>query len=522
MAFKKIMLMDIYEIIRRWHGKQTICSISQVTGYDRKTVRRYINAAKSLGLNESNILPDKDYVLSLLKGVVNDRTYIQPVRGILFPYREEIINLIENSEYKLKPKIAFEVICTKHDLFDKVSYSSFKRFFRIHCQNGLAVKTTCRIETPPGRMVQIDYGKMGLLYDRLTDKRRTVYAFIGTLSFSRHKYVEFVFKQDTKSFVRSHINMMHYFNGIPEIIVIDNLKNGVLKPDLYDPRFNRLYREMAEHYSCFIDPCRVGKAQDKAKVERDVQTIRQQFGKFKALNPSLDIAEANRLIADWIINQYGQKKHGTTGEKPYPLFIDEEKEKLKALPFKSFELAEWKVAKVHPDCYIQYRMKSFSIPNRYAGRNVWIKATDKILSVYHEGELIKQHLITDKKRHTDFNDFPENVRAVLDEGVPNMLLTKAAMVGKNFRKLIFNILKIHAFLNLRRAQGLVALKDKYAHHELEKVAGYVLDNNITITPKQFKHLLISFSEFKDNTSGLPLSEFTKNFVRDGTYFDHSS
>jgi hypothetical protein len=316
--------------------------------------------------------------------------------------------------------------------------------------------------------------------------------------------------------------MMHYFNGVPEIIVIDNLKNGVLKPDLYDPRFNRLYREMAEHYSCFIDPCRVGKAQDKAKVERDVQTIRQQFGKFKALNPSLDIAEANRLIADWIINQYGQKKHGTTGEKPYPLFIDEEKEKLKALPFKSFELAEWKVAKVHPDCYIQYRMKSFSIPNRYAGRNVWIKATDKILSVYHEGELIKQHLITDKKRHTDFNDFPENVRAVLDEGVPNMLLTKAAMVGKNFRKLIFNILKIHAFLNLRRAQGLVALKDKYAHHELEKVAGHVLDNNITITPKQFKHLLISFSEFKDNTSGLPLSEFTKNFVRDGTYFDHSS
>jgi transposase len=522
MAFKKIILMDIYEIIRRWHGKQNICSISQVTGYDRKTIRRYVNAAKSLGLSEDKDLPDKEDITSLLKGVVNERTYVQPAREILFLYRDEIIDLIVNSEYKLLPKIAFEVICTKHDLFEKVSYSSFKRFFRIQCQNGSSVKTTCRIETPPGRIVQIDYAKMGLLYDRLTDKRRTVYAFIATLSFSRHKYVEFVFKQDAKSFVRSHINMMHHFNGVPEIILIDNLKSGVVKPDLYDPHFNRLYREMAEHYGCFIDPCRVGKAQDKAKVERDVQTIRQQFGKFKALDPSLDIAGANRQIAHWIIQKYGQKEHGTTGEKPYPVFVGEEKAKLKALPFKSFELAEWKAAKVHPDCYIQYRMKSFSVPNRFAGKHVWIKATDKILSVYHDEELIKQHLITDKKRHTDFNDFPENVRAVLDEGVPNILLTKAAMVGKNFRTLIFDTLKVHAFLNLRRAQGLLALKDKYPHHELEKVAGHVLDNNIVITPKQFKHLLISFSEFKENTTGLPLSDLTKTFVRDGTYFDHSS
>ena len=82
-------------------------------------------------------------------------------------------------------------------------------------------------------------------------KRRSVYAFIATLSFSRHKYVDFVWKQGQKSFVRSHVNMMYNFNGVPEIIVIDNLKSGVVKPDLYDPHFNRLYREMAEHYDCF-------------------------------------------------------------------------------------------------------------------------------------------------------------------------------------------------------------------------------------------------------------------------------
>jgi transposase len=468
MAFKRLTPMDIYDVLRRWHSKQKISYISKVTGYDRKTVRRYINAARSLGLNENKDLPDKDAVISLLRNVAGDRTYIQPAREILLPYRDEIIQLVEESEYKLRPKIAFEVICTRHDLYE------------------------------------------------------SVYAFIATLAFSRHKYVDFVFKQDQKSFVRSHVNMMIFFNGVPEIIVIDNLKSGVVKPDLYDPHFNRLYREMAEHYGCFIDPCRVRKPQDKGKVERDVQTIRQQFRKFKAIHATLDIAEANKLITHWIQHEYGKRDHGSTGEKPYLFFSGEEKEKLKPLPFTSFELAEWKVAKVHPDCFVQYSKKSFSVPNRYAGKCVLIKATDKILSVYLGEQLIKQHLITDKKRHTDFNDFPENVRAVLDEGVPNILIIKAARVGPSFRKLILNTLKIHAFLNLRRAQGLVDLRDKYPYHELEKAAEYVLEKDIKVSPKQFKHLLISFSEFKDNTTGLPLSDLTKTFVRDGTYFDHSS
>jgi transposase len=182
----------------------------------------------------------------------------------------------------------------------KVSYSSFKRFYRTHCQKQLSSESTCRIETPPGRIVQIDYAKMGLLYDTMRKRNRSVYAFIATLGNSRHKYIEFVYKQDQKSFVRSHVTMMHYSNGVPEIIIIDNLKSGIIKPDLYDPKLNRLYQEMAEYDGCFIDPCRMAKPKDKDKVERDVQTIRQQFRKFKALNTTLDIYQANKLISCWI------------------------------------------------------------------------------------------------------------------------------------------------------------------------------------------------------------------------------
>ncbi|MDZ7772217.1 MAG: hypothetical protein U5K31_05680 [Balneolaceae bacterium] len=92
-----------------------------------------------------------------------------------------------------------------------------------------------------------------------------VYAFIATLAWSRYKFVEFVWSQDQKCFVGSHVNMFDFFGGVTELLLIDCLKSGVLKADLYDPVLNPLYRHMAEHYGCFIDPAGPGKPKDKGK-----------------------------------------------------------------------------------------------------------------------------------------------------------------------------------------------------------------------------------------------------------------
>ena len=133
--------------------------------------------------------------------------------------------------------------------------------------------------------------------------------------------------------------MFDYFGGVPARILIDNLKSGVIKPDIYDPKLNRTYREMAGHYGCFIDPCRVQHPKYKGKVERDVQTVRQQFRKFVALNPAIDIAQANRQSTKWLVDEYGQRDHGTTRLKPFHVFIDKEQPALKPLPDEPFEIA---------------------------------------------------------------------------------------------------------------------------------------------------------------------------------------
>lgn len=517
MSYKRITIMDVSEIIRRRRDGQKIAHIAHILGHDRKTVRKYITKV------EAHCVDRKEHIDQLPHDILPELPG-RPAKKqeLLKPYIDEIKKLITNTSNSLKPKTAFEVICARHNIADKVSYSSFKRFVRTNRIILLPDTSTCRIEVEPACQLQVDYGKAGLLLDPLTGKRRTVHAFIGTLSFSRHKYVEFVFRQNQQSFVNSHVKMFHTFGGVPKTIAIDNLKSGVIKPDLYDPRLNRAYGEMAEHYNCFIDPCRVASPKDKGKVERDVQTIREQFRKLIAINPHITLDEANTAIKKWIITEYGTRKHGTTNQKPYLLFTETEQPLLLPLPIEPYEAALWKEATVHPDHYIQVNKKAYSIPHPYVGKKVWVKVTHNLVKVYYNEKLIKQHPIASGFRQTDFNDFPDNVRHALDTGMPAYLCDKAAHIGVNFEKLVRSILSPHAFLNLRRAQGIVSLANNYPAELIEQAADVALNNFRSITPKLFKALIgnIQQRHIEDN-SQLSLSDETCSFVRDMEYFLHN-
>lgn len=521
MAYKRITIMDIYEIIRRWHARQAIRHIADTLSYDRKTVRKYVKDAKAAGICLEQPLPPKQQVLNLLHEATRINRRVPKAQQLFKSYLDEIASLINDKQNPLKLKQAFEVIGERHDLVGKASYPSFTRFVKAHGITIFPHQSTCRLEVEPGNEVQLDYARMGLLYDPLSQKKRTVYAFIATLSHSRHKYVEFVYKQDQASFVGSHVKMLDYFGGVPIRMVLDNLKSGVIKPDLYDPHFNRSYRELAEYYGCFLDPCRVTHAKDKGKVERDVQTVRNQFRKLLALNNQLDIGQANQNIKTWCINEYGQKPHGTTHQPPYQVFIDQEQSQLKPLPPEPFAIPRWKAVWVHADHYVQFDKKAYSAPHAYVGQQLWLRQVNNLIQLFHQGQLIKQHVVTERFRHTDWSDFPENVTAALDEGLPALLQTRAATVGPVFQELIRQTLQPHAFLNLRKAQGLVRLMDYYDHQLIEQAAAYALRQHIALNPRNMKQLLQRIIDHNQSSPGsLPVSQQTLEFVRTMDYFIH--
>lgn len=515
MAYKKITRMDIMELFRQWQAQRKGKHIAESMGIDRKTVRKYLNKFKAKGLTLETSIEDKEQLPTILQSIVKEPEHDTPAQNMLEPHLTEIAELIGGA--RLKMTSAYEVIGQRYELFTKVSLSSFKRFVQAHHLLPDNRKNTCRMETPPGKEVQIDYAKMGYL--RMPDgTKKTVYAFIASASYSRHKYVDFVFSQDQKSFIASHVRMFDYFGGVFEMVNLDNLKTGVIKADRYNPMINRAYQELANHYGFFVHPCRVRSPQDKGKVERDVQTIREQFKKFLALDPNLDLASANRRMAQYLKEEYGQKPHGTTREKPYLAFSDLESPALKALPIEPFVIAEWKEVKVHPDCYIQFNKKSYSVPYAYVGKSLWVRAADKLLSVYDDHKLIKQHVITSYHLHTDHADFPPNVQAALDEGLPDYLQRQALNIGKNFHALVRKTLQPHAFMNLRKAQGLLSLKDKYPHHLIEQASAIAIEHR-TMYPQLMESMLIKLQEEqKPEEPPLVVSDESTSFVREITYF----
>ena len=516
--------MDIYEIIRRWHSGHKISHIAQNCQYDRKTIRKYVLLINQLGISKAKPLPPKDKLqLLLAPHLSNKNQKPKPTQTLLNGYLKEVVELVNKPHNSLKPKIAFEVICEKYDLEDKVSYSSFKRFVRA---NEISIKpsnSTCRIEVNPGEEIQIDYGYMGLLYDPLTGKKRKVYAFIVTLSYSRHLYVDFVYKQDQQSFVASHVRMFEYFGGTAVRLVIDNLKAGVIKPDLYDPTFNRAYQEMAEHYGCFIDSCRVAHPKDKGKVENQVPVVRQQFRKQLALHQNMDIGTANKLVNQWCMGKHGHRIHGTTQWQPLSVFLKAEKSLLKSLPEDPFEIPLWKEAIVHADHYIQFDKKSYSIPHAYVGKTVSVRGTEKLVHVFYDNTLIKQHIRTKNLyRHTDFTDFPENVQAALNKGLPKYLQDKARQTSYHFGQLIKKVLEPHAFINLRKAQGLVALAQQFDPDLIEQAAATAIQKHLNVTPTSFKALLHKIQTENQDNVKLTISENTQQYIRTINYFIHNS
>lgn len=460
MGYKSMNAEKLIRIFKRWLDGQKISSISDHECCDRKTVRQYIRRLIAKGYQQGQTDLARDHLLREVQEMLELNRRKGQKTNPFMKYHDEISLYINGGEKheRVKPKTAFEIITQKYS--EVASYTTFKRYIKE--QELGKTKETIRIELPPGQEVQIDYGQVGRMPND-QGKNKTVWAFCGILSHSRLPFVQFTFKQDTQSFVESHVQMWEFYGGSTSRINIDNLKSGVIRPDLIDPDFNHAYREMADHYGSFIDPSRVRRAQDKGKVERFVPTARELFRKFRRLHPDLDIEGLNKKAKEWCFGVYGTRVHGTTKVRPVEVFDNIEKKTLNALPKERFCVPVWKECKVHPDQFIQFEKKCYSLPPEYRGVYVWVRRSGKIVQIYHSCRLIRQYLVPQKYRAYDKNDFPKVKQEMMEGGYGKYLIKQAMELGGGSDVLIRQILAPHAYLNSRRAQGIIGVLKKYRH-----------------------------------------------------------
>jgi hypothetical protein len=514
MGFHMIKIEELYEIYRHFGNGKSKSEISKESGLDRKTVRSYISIFEECGLKEIGIKLGFGEFVSRIDGQLPVREKRAGKLEDLSKVREAVRELFENDK-GLRIETAYRIIKSKHDI--DASYGTFRRFVLKESILDSSKKEMIRIELPAGEEVQIDYAKMGTLYDPLIGKRKTVYAFIGVLSYSRLPYVEFVYTQNQQSFTESFIRMFAYYDGTPRYASIDNLKSGVIKADLYDPVLNKTFSEMAHHYDVMINTCRVRTPTDKGKVERFVQVAREQFKFLQITNEKDTIAQLNAKALEWCKNEYGKKKHGTTGEMPLQRFTFE-KTLLKPLPETPFTVSVWKEAKVHPDQFIQFEKKRYSLPPEYRGKTLMVQKKGDFINIFHNHKLIKTYGIPLGMRASDKNHFPEVKSEAMDGGYPAYLLREAKKYGEVVQEYIRYVLTPKAYINARRARGCLTVIEEYKDSKLLDYVCSQAKNKRVVIPAQLKQMMES-----EKTQGLlfndiPRSNEGDSMIRDINYY----
>ncbi len=518
LGYKRVNKEDIYQIFKRWHAGQTISFIAKTEARDRKTVRQYIKELEKAGFKKGGLFPEKDILYREIEKllIINKRN--RNISEELDRYESEIREMIHDKEDPVKPKTAFEIIKEKYRI--KASYETFKLFAKKKkLKENKKDRGMIRIELPPGLENQLDYGKMGLFYDLKLKKKKVVWVFCGILSHSRLPFIQYVYTQRQKSFTESMIDMFEFYGGVTSFISMDNLKTGIVKPDLWDPKINKSLADMAEYYNVFINPCRVAKATDKGKIERMVPVARELFRKLKRLHPHADIHKLNELALFWCWETYGRREHGTTGIPPMAAFEESEKKALKPLPDSRFEVPVWKKPTVHPDQFFSFDNKRFSLPPKYRGEKVDAMLAGNLLKIFHNHILIREYVIVPFKRlYFIKEDFPEVVREMMDGSYPYYLLEKSKKYGISARQLIENVLKPEAYLNTRRAQGMLSIMENYYHKSyFDEICLRAVKRNVVL-PKTFKAML-SYEETKhQEQETLFVSALSVSMVRDINYY----
>lgn len=340
------------------------------------------------------------------------------------------------------------------------SLSSCRRYVRNHIRTVRPQDVTVRKEvTPPGEVGEVDWGLLGYWEDRVNQRRRRVWGFVMTLPFSRMVFVWPALVCDQNAWVAAHVAAFTFFGAAPRQIRLDNLKTGVLRPDIYDPLVNRAYAELGEHYGVLLDPCRVAKPKDRPRVERNMPYVRDSFWSGREFGAVPLMREEG---ARWSGGTAARRAHGLLPGMVGEIFRTVELPAMVPLPAEAFELAHWATATVHPDCRIQVQRHFFSVPWRHVGKRVEIRIGERVARVYDGTTLVKTHLLRPGERqYIDPADYPEQKVAFLQR-TPSWCRRRAAELGPSVQALVDDLLAgPHPLACLRQAQGIIRLADSH-------------------------------------------------------------
>ena len=325
------------------------------------------------------------------------------------------------------------------------------------------------IETAPGEEAQVDYGSGPMVRDPHSGRYRRTRLFVLTLGYSRKCVRLLVFRSSARVWAELHEKAFRRLGGITRTLVLDNLREGVITPDIYDPTLNPLYRDVLQHYGVVALPCRVRHPDRKGKVESGVghaQRTPLKGLRFESLE------EAQTYLDRWEERWADTRIHGTTKRQVAVMFA-EERPALLPLPVEPFRYYQYGERTVHLDGCVEVEAAYYSAPPGWIGRRIraqW-NATHVRLIDPLTGQLLREHLRQERGRHRiQDQDRPSRTPIATQQ-----LLHRAEKAGPNIGMLCQAMHRKHGQVAVRRILGMLALAKKYGVASTEEACAMAVE-----------------------------------------------
>src|SRR5437899_2189711 len=351
------------------------------------------------------------------------------------------------------------------------SYQSVQRFVR-KLRGAQVPEARVVIVTAPGQEAQVDYGTGPMVRDPETRKYRRTRLFVMTLGCSRKSVRLLTFRSSARIWAELHERAFRRFGGATRIVVLDNLREGVLVPDLYDPALNPLYRDMLAHYGAVAMPCRIQDPDRKGKVESGVghaQRTPLKGLRFESLQ------EAQAYLDRWEERWADTRIHGTTKRQVAAMFA-EEKPHLLPLPVEPFRYYQYGERIVHLDGCVEVEAAYYGAQPGWIGRMVRVQWDELFVRLLDPktGQLLREH-VRQKRGWYRIKPEDHSKRTPLRT---SQLLWRAGRAGTHIGTLCEAIHRQQGEVGVRRILGVLSLAKKYGAAAVDEACATALDMGV--------------------------------------------
>jgi transposase len=459
-------MSKVRNIIRLYTEGVSKQSIGDRTGLPRNSVKKYIRLflASDKSTEELDLMSDTEleqFFMDMVPRhyVEDDPRYIAAVA--FFPGMEKALKHRENT----KEKQWQQYIALNPDGY---RVSQFKGYYI----KWLKVRNpVMHMEHKAGEKMYVDYAGQKLhIIDPESGQKVPVEVFVAILGASQLTYVEASYSQKKEDFIGSCENALHFFGGVPNAIVTDNLKSAVIKGNRYEPTLNEAFRDFVSHYTMSALPAAPYKPKYKALVEGAVKIIyRTIYGMVKErVYSSLELI--NKAIGE-ALEQHNNRLLQNRPFSRRQLFEETERQALRPLADHRYELKHRMIVTVMKNNYVNLTEDKhyYSVPYHFIGKKVTLLYSQSIVEVYHRYERIAIHNRSRQPyMYTTVNEHLASKHRYMSDWNPNTFIERAEEVGPETKQYIIELLNTrqHPEQTYRSCQGVLSFAARVGKERL--------------------------------------------------------